>query len=407
MGSHVASHSGAGTGVLVLDGEARAALAAVRSLGRAGYQVHVGATSPLSLAGGSRFASSETVLPDPLLEGATYVQRVLTLAAERQVRVLLPATEASTIALLEHAELLTHLLVPTSDLAHFRNACDKAAVLDLARSLGIDVPEQWSVPGLPEDLPVLPQEVFPLVVKPSRSVVGPEGRRRKVGVSYADSPGHLRRLIADQGAEAGPYLLQSRIDGPGLGIFLLRWHGRTVAAFSHRRLREKPPSGGVSVLCESVVADPEVLARSEALLAALDWSGVAMVEYKQDHRTGRNYLMEVNPRLWGSLQLAIDAGVDFPRLLVQAALGEPVVPVTRWAVGVRSRWGWGDIDHLLLRLVKSKSALALPPSAPGLLPTALSVLLPWRPRQRSDVLRLTDLNPWWRETRSWFRALTH
>src|SRR5678815_1154177 len=100
--------------------------------------------------------------------------------------------------------------------------------------------------------------------------------------------------------------------------------------FAHRRIREKPPSGGVSVLSESVAADPETVRKSLALLSALDWNGTAMVEYKQDRVTGQRYLMEINGRFWGSLQLAIDAGVDFPALLVAAALGEHPAPVTQY-----------------------------------------------------------------------------
>jgi predicted ATP-grasp superfamily ATP-dependent carboligase len=200
-------------------------------------------------------------------------------------------------------------------------------------------------------------------------------------------------------------LLQTRVEGPGLGIFLLRWEGEILATFAHRRIREKPPSGGVSVCSESVAASRELLARSESLLAALDWSGVAMIEYKHDTRTGRSYLMEINPRFWGSLQLAIDAGVDFPWHLLQAALGRRVEPARQWRVGLRSRWCWGDIDHLIARLRHSPAELALPAGAPGRLSTALSVLTPWRPHQRNDVFRLSDPVPAWRETVAWVRAL--
>ena len=75
-----------------------------------------------------------------------------------------------------------------------------------------------------------------------------------------------------------------------------------------------------------------------------------MVECKRDPDTGRHVFMEVNGRLWGSLQLAIDAGVDFPVLLTSCALGESVPAVTGYREGIRSRWFWGDIDHLYLRL---------------------------------------------------------
>jgi predicted ATP-grasp superfamily ATP-dependent carboligase len=115
-------------------------------------------------------------------------------------------------------------------------------------------------------------------------------------------------------------------------------------------LREKPPEGGVSVYRESIALDGELAAAGRRLLEALNWQGVAMIECKRDETTGRHVLMEVNGRLWGSLQLAIDAGVDFPRLLVACALGQRPPAVTQYRVGVRSRWFWGDVDHLYLQL---------------------------------------------------------
>jgi len=130
-----------------------------------------------------------------------------------------------------------------------------------------------------------------------------------------------------------------------------------------------------------------------------------MVEFKEDTRSGRTYLMEVNPRLWGSLQLAIDAGVDFPWYLVELAAGARIEPVNQWRVGTRSRWIWGDIDHLLTRFRHSRGDLHLPAGAPGVVQTALSVLNPFRPRQRSDVFRLSDPAPFLRETIAWIRSL--
>src|SRR5262249_48593048 len=116
----------------------------------------------------------------------------------------------------------------------------------------------------------------------------------------------------------------------------------------HRRIREKPPWGGVSVLSEAIAPDPELLAGSERLLAELALTGVAMVEFRRTPGDGV-YLMEVNPRLWGSLQLAIDAGVGFPSLLVALHRGDPL-PATRPRLGIRTRWLLGDVDHLLIGL---------------------------------------------------------
>jgi predicted ATP-grasp superfamily ATP-dependent carboligase len=392
--------------VLVLDGEQRAALAVTRSLGRQGCAVHVGSSVARSLAGGSRQAASETAQPDPLNSGAAYARAVAALAHQVGATVVIPAAEPSTLALLEHRTLLGETVLPTSDLEHFRRASDKESVLALAATLGIDVPRQWRVSGDPLEHRAIPDGEFPLVVKPARSVAGAEGSRQKVGVRYAHSRRQLDEAVAELGPAAGPFLLQAKAEGPGLGIFLLRWNGQLLASFAHRRIREKPPSGGVSVCCESVAAPAGLLQRSVALLEALDWNGVAMIEFKRDRRTQRDYLMEINPRFWGSLQLAIDAGVDFPWLLLQAALGRPAAAVMTWTPGRRSRWWWGEIDHLIARVRHSRAALELPADAPGVAATAAQVLLPWRPGQRSDVFRLSDPAPGWRESIAWIRALT-
>src|SRR5262245_57436298 len=283
--------------VLVPDGEQRAALAVVRSLGRHGVKVHVASHIRRSLAGGSRFAASESLVPDPIKGAEGYATAIARLSADRETPVILPATEASTMALLEHRNLLGPVRIATSDLTRFRRATDKAALMALASQLDVDVPAQWTLESV-EDIDKVPTQRYPLVVKPARSVVTGVAGRRKVGVRYARDRAELAEIIRWLGPEAGPFLLQARISGPGVGIFLLRWNGSILATFAHRRIREKPPSGGVSVCCESIEASSELVGQSVRLLEALDWEGVAMVEDKQDRRTGRHYLMEINPRFW-------------------------------------------------------------------------------------------------------------
>ncbi|HEX5632505.1 MAG TPA: ATP-grasp domain-containing protein, partial [Gemmatimonadales bacterium] len=204
--------------------------------------------------------------------------------------------------------------------------------------------------------------------------------------------------------EAYPLLLQQRIVGPGTGIFLLVWDGETRAVFAHRRLREKPPSGGVSVLSESVAAEPDLVAQSRRLLDAFGWRGVAMVEYKRDAATGVPYLMEINGRFWGSLQLAVDAGVDFPSLLVDCAQGAPPAAPPAFRVGRRLRWCWGDVDHLLTRLRHDDATLSLPPGSPGRGRAVLDFLAAWRPGQRVETFRLDDPRPFVRESLNWLRG---
>lgn len=401
MGQHT-SVSTEGLSVLVTDGAERAALAAVRSLGLAGYRVHVCADRKRTLAGASRFAHSTTFLPSALLHPEEFARGVAELVSRDGIRVVLPVSEGSLLALLARPGAVAPAILPFPTLEAFDRVRDKALVLELAGAQGIAVPRQH-VLGLPGGSTA--EVRFPLVVKPARSVGSAvEGVRGKFGVAYASSQSELRRVLDNLPASAYPLLLQERIVGPGVGIFLLRWNGQRVATFAHRRLREKPPSGGVSVYRESIAADPDLVKRSEALLTNLGWDSVAMIEYKIDRETGVPYLMEINGRLWGSLQLAIDAGVDFPRLLVESALEKSPAHVSTYRLGVRSRWWWGDVDQLLSRLRRSDTALALPPGSPSRTRALLEFLALWRPGDRNEVLRLGDPGPFVRETLDWFRG---
>ena len=130
-----------------------------------------------------------------------------------------------------------------------------------------------------------------------------------------------------------------------------------------------------------------------------------MVEFKQDAATGTPYLMEVNGRFWGSLQLAIDAGVDFPELLVRLASGESVEPPTGFRLGVRSRWLWGELDHLLWILRAPRGYRRENPDLPTRVAALARFLVPWRPGDRLEVLRFSDPKPFLRESVAWFRAL--
>jgi predicted ATP-grasp superfamily ATP-dependent carboligase len=235
---------------------------------------------------------------------------------------------------------------------------------------------------------------FPVVLKPHRSVaVGADGARQKLSVSFAADAGELRAAIRTLPPGAYPILVQQRVRGPGEGLFALRWDGRFVATFAHRRLREKPPAGGVSVYRESIDADPRLERAACTMLDELDWQGAAMIECKRDIETGRHVFVEVNGRLWGSLQLAIDAGLDFPALLVACSTGLPLPSPTTYRAGVRSRWWWGDVDHLYMRLTKSADALHLDGDVPSRM-AVLREFLRLRPRQdHEEIWRWRDPGP--------------
>jgi predicted ATP-grasp superfamily ATP-dependent carboligase len=196
-----------------------------------------------------------------------------------------------------------------------------------------------------------------------------------------------------------PCLAQEFIPGHGAGIFAIWGPDGPLAWFGHNRLREKPPSGGVSVLSESVDIDTTMQSMATRLLSAASWVGVAMIEFRVSD-TGRPYLMEVNGRFWGSLQLAVDCGLDFPWLLYQLVSGEPVSPPPPYARGRRLRWLLGDVDNLILQLRSPRLGMgAKLQAAAAFAASGLDFSC------RQEVFRWSDPRPGVRELRQWLAAL--
>ena len=391
--------------VIITDGEQRAALAVVRSLG-AQYRCIVASSSRGALAGVSRFCAGAVVVPDALRQPREFSEAIVDLAARESASVVLPIAEPALLAILPVRERLAPAVVPFPDLESVNALNDKQRLLDEASQLGIAIPAQQVLRHRHEidsiDLSALS---YPVVLKPARSVAEVSGERIKVSVAYAASADDLRRKVASLSSASFPLLVQQRVIGPGVGIFLLLWNGTVKAQFAHQRLCEKPPSGGVSVYRESIALDESLLAKSRALLERFKWCGVAMVEYKLDSSTGKPYLMEVNGRFWGSLQLAIDAGVDFPRLLVAAGLGEDAPSQLSYTVGVRSRWWWGQVDHLIGRIRRRASLPALPPGTASTSRVIGDLLLgPFRRGDYEEILWWNDPGPFLNETVRWVSA---
>jgi predicted ATP-grasp superfamily ATP-dependent carboligase len=386
--------------VLLTDPEQRATLAAARSLAKAGYRV-VTAGYSRGIAGVSKSVTEHVALdPDGTREDTVFVQAVLDIARRVQADVIVPITDVASRALLmQRSTFPMPVAGPSADA--YARASDKATLLALSATLDIRVPRQAVATGPITEERELSQLPFPLAMKPSSTVSFVDGVARKLTVNYAADTAAVRSVFDRLPPSAYPLLLQERIFGEGIGVFLYRRHQRTLCQFSHRRIREKPPSGGVSTYRESVAVDPPVLAQCERLLDALAYEGAAMIEFKRDLATGELVLMEINARLWGSLQLAVDAGVDFPRLLVADALGDPLPSMTAPRIGVRTYWELGELDHALAIARKSRQALGVPADFAIGAGAALRALLDRRRADRAEVFRFSDPAPFLEELRVW------
>jgi predicted ATP-grasp superfamily ATP-dependent carboligase len=326
--------------VLVTDASRSAAIAIIRSLGRHGLHVIAADSEGRSPGFYSRYASARLRYPSPQTDPDGTLETLVGAAQENRVELVVPVGDEVTFLLAEERDRfdgVSALALPARDA--YATAQDKLATLELARELGVPVPRTEVVSTVAEAREAAVSLGWPVVVKPRSSSARPEGRLvEHYEVSYAEDPAALE---AEVGALEGrsQVLLQEYWPGEGYGLELLLHRGRPLAAFQHRRLHEVPITGGASSFRESVALEPTLYGYATRLLAALGWTGLAMVEFKLGADGPR--LMEINGRIWGSIPLAVKSGIDFPARMADLYLSGPPEngrrPDTDYEIGVRSR----------------------------------------------------------------------
>jgi predicted ATP-grasp superfamily ATP-dependent carboligase len=389
--------------ILVTDADTPKALAIVRAIGRR-HEVWTTAESRFALAGWSRFTRKH--IHHRVNRPSDFAGWVLSTCREHRIDVVITPEEARSFLLAQSEPQFAGqgVRLTTLPLAALEIAMDKARTIKAAEEAGIPVPATIVLDQLTGVFDAARTLGYPVVVKPRHSRYWTGDRFvASDGVGYANSDEQLREIVGTLDPRLPPPLLQRFIPGTGCGVCVLAAENGCLAAeFAHERLRDYRPTGSGSVLRRSVRVDPRLREISRKLLGLIGARGVAMVEFRIDEQTGDPYLMEINGRFWGSLQLAVDAGVNFPLLLVDAALGKPVRP-PEYNEGVLVRWWLGDLVRTL-RVLKGRPAGYI-----GAYPTRLSALREFLGPQpqgtRSEVLRWSDCWPGFVEPLSMLRKV--
>lgn len=395
--------------ILVTDGDNRSALAATRSLGRKGHKLYVGAEKAKSLASSSRYCFCGVPLPSPLADGNAYAEAVLGFSERENLDFIFPMTEQSVYLLNKIRARLpekTWLACPAADV--MQAVSDKSALFKLAENLNVAMPRTFHVSGADELSRAADRiDCFPVAVKSAFSRIAVGNSFISGGVRYAQNRRDLERIYETSPVMRYPSVIQEKISGPGTGLFTLYDKNRHLAIFSHQRVREKPPSGGVSVVCQSVSPDEEMIVSADRLLSAVGFTGPAMVEFKRDFKDGRAKLMEINGRFWGSLQLAIACGVDFPGLYLDYLQGKlPAAASSNYKQGHKLKWFFGCLDHLIIRLKNNSSLLNLPDTEPTKWGAVVDFLKVLEKDSSFDVFNHRDISPFFYEAGSYLKETT-
>jgi predicted ATP-grasp superfamily ATP-dependent carboligase len=325
---------------VVTDGLWRKSLSVIRSIGKQNYHITVIGDSIFTVGFWSRFTKNRVISSVASKNRQEFGENLINLLKGYSAinkPVLFPMEDASIIWVAENLteiKELAHVLIPPKD--SLAIAEDKNRTLKAAEKLNLPIPQTFS----PSDLSHLRIILNQLEVDhPNKKyIVKPITGSGSSGIIYNvfDSSIDWKHHWDLHGA----LLIQERLapEGKGIGVSLLMDRNEEcVAYFVHERLQQYPNTGGPSTDRQSV-HNPELVGLSIKLLKSLSWTGVAMVEWKMDTSNNTPKLMEINPRFWGSLELAVRAGVDFPSLYAKAAVGETLGVPPRYPAGIRCRW---------------------------------------------------------------------
>ncbi|REK22399.1 MAG: ATP-grasp domain-containing protein [Planctomycetota bacterium] len=337
--------------VLVLGDDTRIVISVARSLGRQNVAVDVAWCGTYCPSLRSRYVRQVHDVEWPRPRSTAWHEQLRGLLATTKYDLVLPVTEAAVYAMqtdrAEFAEFDNLYLLPEET---YRVASSKRETYRLAERLGVPIPQTDSVDTAEDLARVLPDLRFPVIVKPICPVEEVDGIDKHYARSV-DTADELRAYWARLTERGARVLLQEYFEGVGVGVEVLVHRGVIRTAFQHQRIHET--NGHGSTYRKGVPVSRELLDATGRLLGEMQYTGVAMVEYRVDPATGAWRLIEINPRFWGSLPLAVASGADFPYFLFQQLCESGCDLPQAYRTGLRSRDWTYDLIWLWSRLTQS------------------------------------------------------
>ena len=369
--------------VLILGEDTRSFLAVIRSLGRAGLEVHAGSWVPEDPALRSRYIRHVHVLPRP--GSPEWRESLLTLLKSHRFSLVIPTNDPAILALREGKddfELYAPLYLLNDRAAEVCGS--KILTRRLAEKLSIPVARGAEIRSIEE----LPHWLsLPLVLKPAASFGAAGASRQEVRKVFDRSV--LNSILAPM-LQQGPVIVEENFIGAGVGIEVLCARGEVLTAFQHERVHE-PLHGGGSSYRKSVPVHPQMLDAVRRICQAVDYHGLGMFEFKFNAHTGRWILIEINGRFWGSLPLAVACGANFPLFLYQMLTEGRVEFPGSFKTGAFCRHPTYDLEWMIgnLRADRSDPTLATRP----LFSVVRELFNPLFLRECSDTLTRDDPMP--------------
>ena len=324
--------------ILVTDGANKNSLAILRALGRK-HRVDITSSLPrlATLGSYSRYCHKTWKLQSDPNDLEAYSEELLNIIDSAGYDLLLPVGLRSYLVASKYKKEIQELTqVVAADWDKMQIAYNREKAMDFAQKIGVPTPKTYTLDtkhGLNEI------DTYPVVIKSTDDYGG--------SIKYCQDREELEKSFASLASKGRSGIIaQQYISGFGCGFYGIYDNGRLIAHFMHKRIKEFPITGGPSAVAESY-SDEKLFNYGRKLCDALKWQGPIMAEFKYDRADNEYKLIEINPKLWGSLDLTIAAGVNVPEILVRLAHGEMVTDTGNYT-HIRYRWVFPDEWKVLM-----------------------------------------------------------
>lgn len=319
--------------VLVLGDDMRIFLTIVRSLGRAGKEVHAAPFNWHSPALKSKYIAKVHHLPRYSDGPEAWISSIQSVLRTTSFDLVIPCDDPAILPLHAYREALSDypIAIPSREVVEL--LFDKERTRQLCDQLEIPVTAGARLSSSDTAKALVGRFGLPLVLKQRRSYwIDRLDVRGKT--SIVEDEIALDRLLGTL-QDHSRYLVEAYFEGVGVGVSVLAENGRILHAFQHRRLREG--WGGCSSYRISEPIDGELYSACEKICAHSRLTGVCMFEFRYNLATRNWILIETNARFWGSLSLPVSLGVDFPRYLYDLLAHGTQHASFRYREGIRAR----------------------------------------------------------------------
>ncbi|MDQ3878912.1 MAG: ATP-grasp domain-containing protein [Actinomycetota bacterium] len=326
--------------LILEEGRTLAAIAATRALGRAGWTVGIGSPTPKGLAAASRYSSAWHRVPSPHDDVAGFLSGLNGAVQTGGYEICFGAGDAEVVATSATRDEI-ECVVPYASHENVMRAVDKLELAAIADRNGI------AIPSTVEATDEACAEVRARAVVKARLHWQWGATNARLHPQFVSSAADASRAAHSIRSAGGQPMLQEWITGKLMAVAVVADDDhRVVAAFQQISDEAGPSSPGGNVRARSVPLDRALLTRIERFMSDLGWRGLAQLQFMRPD-DGEPRLIDLNGRFYGSMALALGAGINLPATWAALATNRPVQPALEPVADVRYRWLQGDLVRAL------------------------------------------------------------